>query len=105
MGSSPIAGTGLEVRTSDRTPRFQRERTETLHHGARTMRSALAQLIPDLFLPLRKPIDVIPIGQEVGDGSVDFLRLAAHPPIVPPSSIERRLSLRPRDTHQAQVAS
>ncbi len=34
----------------------------------------LTRLLPELFLPLQILIDFIPIGQVVGDGSVDFLQ-------------------------------
>jgi len=54
--------------------RVKVERAEPLHNGAGILRGALTDLIPELFLPLQVLMDLIPIGQVVGDGSVDFLQ-------------------------------
>src|SRR5271157_7409 len=50
------------------------ERAEPLRHGAGILRGALTHLIPEPFLPLQVLMDLIPIGQVVGDGSVHFLQ-------------------------------
>ena len=48
---------------------------EPLHHGAGIPRSPMTHLIPELFLPqLQVLMDLIPISQVVGDGSVHFLQ-------------------------------
>jgi hypothetical protein len=44
-----------------------------LHHGAGILLGALAHLIPELVLALHLLMVFIPIGQIVGDGSVNLL--------------------------------
>ncbi len=47
---------------------------EPPHHRAGILAGAMTYLIPEVILPLQELIDLVPIGEIVGDGTVHFLK-------------------------------